>query len=309
MDTLISTFMNMPACPVWLHERHIYTAIDEPQGQLFGQFHSLSCIIGVIQNGYGGNKKTDNGKTYYSVDKKYAHCNFSEHNNTHGIYFQEYGSNEPFSGGTSVDKDVLRKPRWFCLGGRPVCNLQIQTAIVAEAMGDDSIEMDDTTRNRRKGGFMSFFFEDTVDGGYSSLDITQIARNNYHLLPSIFSKSATAIRDAGSENIERRLFDPAELTHFENILRLMLVSKVKNGKVLVSGDSWVLQKTTRVMNQRVKTVRSLTPPPPQSSQRKQQQPPPRKSKNRQRRDDDSDGFEGLPSFLQKRNLCECVYYS
>ena len=250
MDTLISTFMNLATCPVWLHERHIYTAIDAPQGQMFGQFHTLSCIIGVIQNGYGGNKKTDS-KTYYCVDKKYTHCSFSEYDNTHGICYQEYGSAELFHGGTSAGRSVSRRPRWFCLGGRPVCTLQIQTEIVAEAMGDDSIEMDDTTRNRRKGGFMSFFFEDTVDGGYSSIDITQIARNNYQLLPSIFSKSATAIRDAGSERIERRL---------------------------------------------------------QSSQRQQQQPQPRKSKNRQRRDDNSDGFEGLPSFLQKRNLCECVYY-
>ena len=308
MDTLISTFMKLPACPVWLHERHVCSAIAVPQGQMFGQYHALSCIVGVIQNGYGGNKK-NGSNPYYCVDRKYAHCNFSEHNNTHGIYFQEYGSTELFKGGTSADRGSLRKPRWFCLGGRPVCNLQIQTAIVAEAMGDDSIEMDDTTRSRRKAGFMSFFFEDTIDGGYSSIDITQIARNNYQLLPSIFSKSATAITDARSERIERRLFVSAELADFENILRLMLVSKVKNGKVLVSGESWVLQKTKRVMKQPVNTVRSLTPPPPQSSQRQQQQPPPRKSKNRPRQYDDSDGFEGLPSFFQKSNLCECVYYS
>ena len=79
MDTLISALMNLATCPVWLHERHIYTTIGAHQGQMFGQYHTLSCIIGVIQNGYGGNKKTDS-KLYYRVDSRYARCNFSEHN-------------------------------------------------------------------------------------------------------------------------------------------------------------------------------------------------------------------------------------
>eukprot|EP00956_Cyclotella_meneghiniana_P009496 scaffold13148_cov71-Cyclotella_meneghiniana.AAC.1 len=90
--------------------------ITAPTRQRHGKCLQITCfnpraVMGhhtrsPTTNGYGGNKKTDNGKTYYCVDKKYAHCNFSEHNNTHGIYFQEYGSNEPFNGGTSVDKDV-----------------------------------------------------------------------------------------------------------------------------------------------------------------------------------------------------------
>lgn len=66
MERLVSALMNLPASPVWINERHIYTAISLPQGQAFGRFHALSCLISVIKKGYGGNKRKE-GDPYFCV--------------------------------------------------------------------------------------------------------------------------------------------------------------------------------------------------------------------------------------------------
>jgi hypothetical protein len=298
MERLVSALMNLPASPVWINERHIYTAISLPQGQAFGRFHALSCLISVIKKGYGGNKRKE-GDPYFCVDSKYAGCSFNEQSG-HKIAFQEYGAFESFHAGEFAEP-VEGRPRWFCLGERVRCNLKTQLAIMAEAVGDESIDLDDDTRARRKAGFAAFFFEGRVDGGYSMVDVPQIAYNNYQELSSIFKKGVSS----RLECISRDMFDTEELSEFEELLRHIIVGKVAGGKVLVSGDQWVLQKTNRVNNERVTTVRSLTPPPIRPpTQDHQEEPPPRKTRRHRHISVDND--DGLPFFLYRSKLSECM---
>jgi hypothetical protein len=221
MERLVSALMNLPASPVWINERHIYTAISLPQGQAFGRFHALSCLISVIKKGYGGNKRKE-GDPYFCVDSKYAGCSFNEQSG-HKIAFQEYGAFESFHAGEFAEP-VEGRPRWFCLGEQAICNLKTQLAIMAEAVGDESIELDDCTRARRKAGFAAFFFEAKVDGGYSMVDVPQIAYNNYQEFPLIFKKGVSS----KLECISRDVFDTQELSEFEELLRHIIVLLIQN---------------------------------------------------------------------------------
>jgi hypothetical protein len=308
VERLVLSLMNLPASPVWINERHIYTAISLPQGQTFGRYHSLSCLVNIIKKGYCGNKKKKDDP-YFVVDQKYAHCSFNEQN-PHNIAIQEYGSKESFDAG-GISESVIRTPRWFCFGGRAICNLKTQLSIMAEAVGDDSISMDDSTRTRRKAGFVPFFFGANVDGGYSMVDVPRIAYENHHYFPSLFDKSQSSFVDAntgGLQHLSRDVFDSEELSKFEDILRHIIVGKVDGSKVLVSGDKWVLQKTHRANNTRVTTVRSLTPPPRPLTQDHQYEPPPRKPRReRHNAIDNDDGYVGLPLFLQKSKLGEYMF--
>jgi hypothetical protein len=133
------------------------------------------------------------------------------------------------------------------------------------------------------------------------VDVPQIAYNNYQELSSIFKKGVSS----RLECISRDMFDTEELSEFEELLRHIIVGKVAGGKVLVSGDQWVLQKTNRVNNERVTTVRSLTPPPIRPpTQDHQEEPPPRKTRRHRHISVDND--DGLPFFLYRSKLSECM---
>jgi hypothetical protein len=49
MKRLESVLMNLPSSPVWISERHLHSRISLPQGQAFGRFHVISCLISVIK--------------------------------------------------------------------------------------------------------------------------------------------------------------------------------------------------------------------------------------------------------------------
>jgi hypothetical protein len=135
VDGLISALMNLPPCPVWIHESHVHNALSLPRGPTFGQYHVLTCLLGIIDVGYGGNKrKRDDPKEFYSLNPEYAN----------GITYQKYGRAEPFDAGSlALDKTPL-KARWFKIeddATQVVCDLKSQLEIILDAMGDDSVNM------------------------------------------------------------------------------------------------------------------------------------------------------------------------
>lgn len=280
LTRLVSSLMTLPQCPVFIEEEQVYTAIDLPEGQYFGRYHALTCLTKLIEQGFMGNKKRkDEG--FFSVHDNYAGCNFSiaRDMNPHGVGFIEYGACRRFSAGRLVDDDVLLPPRWFCFESentKVVCDIKTQLTLVADAMGEATIEMDCSTRSRRISGYMPFYLESVDDCGYGKYDVPFLAYKYYNKLQHIFTTTLNnkhIINDCTTQQVQvvgRRAFDEAELAKFESTLRLMLVSHVENGRMCISEGSWVPQKSTRLNNIRVKTVgsksrgRSLIPPPPQS---------------------------------------------
>eukprot|EP00956_Cyclotella_meneghiniana_P031495 scaffold82841_cov63-Cyclotella_meneghiniana.AAC.7 len=254
--------MTLPtSCHVWVHEHHIHKILGLTSSKTHGQYHALSCVLTTIKNGKGGNK---NKNTYLAVYPKYACCSFApSSSNTHQIAFSEHGSLETFDAGElNLSGGVLQKPRWFRFGHSTCCELSTQLAIIAEAIGDMSVDMDDTTRNRRQGQFKNFFYE-RDDDGYSRSDIPFIAYKFYHQLHNVFKtdinmKFITTKKD-GTVDISRRAFVGMELNNFEGLLRQMLAATTIHGKLRVSNGEWIFGMATREINI------SITPRPVQQS--------------------------------------------
>ena len=275
----ISTLMTLPtsSCDAWVHERHIHKILGLTSSKTHGQYHALSCVLTTIKNGKGGNK---NKNTYLAVDPKYACCSFApSSSNTHQIAFSEHGSLETFDAGElHLNDGVLQKPRWFRFGQSTCCELSTQLAIVAEAVGDVSVDMDDTTRNRRQGQFKNFFYE-RDDDGYSRSDIPFIAYKFYHQLHNVFKTDINvkyiATKKDGTVDISRRAFVGMELNNFEGLLRQMLAATTIHGNFRASNGTWVWSLTDRLFSAstgttitpRASSTQAVTPATTRSGQR------------------------------------------
>mmetsp|Transcript_31735 Transcript_31735/g.57458 ORF Transcript_31735/g.57458 Transcript_31735/m.57458 type:complete len:96 (+) Transcript_31735:170-457(+) len=44
---LVKALLDLPDCPVWIHEKQLCRIIKMPSGNTFGQQHSLSCLLGM----------------------------------------------------------------------------------------------------------------------------------------------------------------------------------------------------------------------------------------------------------------------
>lgn len=249
LPDLIATLMSLPPCDVWVHERNIYKVLGVKSHNTHGEYHALSCIITTIKKGKGGNKRSN---TQFTVDAKYAGCSLQpSSDNTHNVSFSEHGSLEYFDGGGLNDDAVLQKPHWFRFGHSTCCELSTQLAIIAEATGDMSVNMDDTTRNRRQRQFKNFIYE-RDDDGYSRSDIPFIAYKFYHQLQNVFKTDINmkyiATKKDGTVDISRRAFVGMELNKFEGLLRQMLAASTIRGNFRVSNGTWVSSLTDRLFS-------------------------------------------------------------
>jgi hypothetical protein len=268
-DFFISTLMTLPACDVWIHERHIHNTLGLTSSDTHGPYHALSCVISTIQKGYGGNRKKN---TFFIVDERYARCSFNpSSSNTHDVAFTLHGSLECFdAGGLNTEGTVRQQPRWFRFGPSTCCDLATQLAIVAEAVGDESIEMSNATRRRRESNFKNYYSKRS-DDGYSRNDVPAIAYKFHHQLQCIFKTPLNTqfiqLNDDGTFDVGRRAFDDLEFEHFESILRQMLVTSTIHGKLRVVNNEWKLSFNERPSAQTTRssaqTTRSRTPPPGQ----------------------------------------------
>jgi len=209
---------------------------------------------------------------------------------------------------------VLQKPRWFRFGQSTCCELSTQLAIIAEATGDVSVEMDDTTRNRRQGQFKNFFYEKD-DDGYSRSDIPFIAYKFYHQLHNVFKTDINikhiATKKDGTVDISRRAFVGMELNNFEGLLRQMLAATTIHGKLRVSNGEWIFGMATREINisitPRPVQQSTVTPAARVSTDTRRQPPTIRRSDS-----NSSTGSNTIPDWLLLSQLSKfslyCTYY-
>ncbi len=88
---LVDSFLNLPNCLVWIHEKALYKVIKLPPGAAFGQRHSLICLMKGIKRGYCGNMKGDHMVLWLAVP------NFSHEKNDHRVSWQDNRRKKPFS--------------------------------------------------------------------------------------------------------------------------------------------------------------------------------------------------------------------
>ena len=118
--------------------------------------------------------------TQLTLDAKFAGCSLQPSSgNIHNGAFSVHGSHEYFDGGGLDDGAVMQSPRWFRFGPSTCCELATQIAIVAEAeaIGDDTVTIDDATRQRRIANFKSW---------YTRVDVPLIAYKYCHHLQHIY---------------------------------------------------------------------------------------------------------------------------
>jgi hypothetical protein len=267
---LIESLMTTQDCPVWIHEKQLYNILNVPTSTYFGRYHALSCIIGTIRKGSGGNKRKNNMVT---VDDKYYGCQFSiSSDSAHRVGYQFFGGSESFNSG-SDRSDVKLHPRWFKFG--PVSfTCATQKDIVAEAMGDDKAQLDSVVAERRRAQYKDFFSGAAAANGYANVDIPMMALTFKDQLSSILTRVYNEHIVEGDNgvivSVGRRAFDLSELSHFEYLVRLMLAASNEFGRLRISNNQYIVQmpsKSTRALSvastQRPLPARDLqiTPPP------------------------------------------------
>jgi len=228
---LINSIRNLPDCPVWIHERALYKVLKLTSGPTYGQRDVLDCLMRGIEKGFCGNKRTD----YTPVD--YVDPDFSREDNSGRISWQYNGRKENFSSGNLSDEREAR-PRWFKIA-EPVTDVATQMAIVEQLLGEACGLPEDVTL-RRRDNYSNFMNDADDDGGYSRKDVPTIAyqfRDVWGMLVN-----TEHVKDS---DISRRVFDPSDLDKIEKIMRLMIVSCDRYGKLVIQGAQFILQSSVR----------------------------------------------------------------
>jgi len=117
---LVKALLDLPDCPVWIHEKQLCRIIKMPSGNTFGQRHSLSCLLGWMENSYCAiNEKI----------KRRALAEFSREKSGYRISYQYYGRAESFPAGSLDQNPKFSIPRWFRIG-EPRTDVATQVHIV-----------------------------------------------------------------------------------------------------------------------------------------------------------------------------------
>ena len=132
VPNLAQALLDLPDCPVWIHEKELCKILKVLSGARFGQMHSLTCKLEHIEKGYcigSNNEKEKQAKSCSPVP------NFSREKSDHLISYPYYGQAESFHAGHFA---IICKPRWLRIGS-PITDLSTQTRIAEGWMKDSRI--------------------------------------------------------------------------------------------------------------------------------------------------------------------------
>lgn len=174
MPQLINELMSVPDIPIWIHETALCKMLSMPSGEVYGQNSALTCIISTIKKGKGGNAREG---TRIAVDS----CDCSIAGNRNRVSFQETGAPEAFHAGTLHHSSTQQIPRWFRFGHTTILKLVDQKILVAEAIGDKSVGLEDDVTIRRRDNYSKFFVQESDDGGYLRFDVPMLALRLYQM--------------------------------------------------------------------------------------------------------------------------------
>ena len=228
---LINLISNLPDCPVWIHERALYKVLKLTSGPTYGQRDVLDCLMRGIEKGFCGNKQKD------FIRVEFVAPDFYREDSSGRISWQYNGRHENFSSGSLLNEKVAR-PRWFKIG-EPVTDVATQTAIVEQLLGE-ACGLPEDVKLRRRDNYMNFMNDADDDGGYSRKDVPTIAykfRDVWGMLVN-----TEHVKDS---DISSRVFDPNDLDKIEKIMRLMISSCDRYGKLAIQGAEFILQSSVR----------------------------------------------------------------
>jgi hypothetical protein len=89
---------NLPASPVWVHEKVLYNVIGITSSDTFGKKDVMTYLLNGIKKGYFGNKRTD------SITITFDASDLLQETNAYNMTYQVHGDYENFDGGTLQEK-------------------------------------------------------------------------------------------------------------------------------------------------------------------------------------------------------------
>ena len=107
IPTFEQELMSLPSCPVWIHEKVLYSLLRVPSGHTFGQRAVLNCVIKGIDKGYCGAKR--DGEKVIMQHHVPGFCN---EKNGSRVSFQVNDRGDSFDNG-SLCEPSLSRPKWF----------------------------------------------------------------------------------------------------------------------------------------------------------------------------------------------------
>jgi len=189
---LARALLDLPDCSVWIHEKQLCSIINMPSGNTFGQQHSLSCLLGWMENSYCAiNEKV----------KRRALAEFSREKSGYHVSYHYYGRAESFPAG-SLDQDPKYSiPRWFRIG-EPRTDVATQVEIVEKLIGELRVLPERVTAVRWNNHIS--FFEHGVQrygaDGYMGMLIFSTLHTNSELFgqmsPSMWNTSPIKLLDS-----------------------------------------------------------------------------------------------------------------
>ena len=234
IPTIEQELMSPPSCPVWIHEKVLYSLLRVPSGHTFGQRAMLSCVLKSIDRGYCGAKREGR-----KVVMRHHVPGFCNEKNCSRVSFQFNGLGDSFENG-SLCEPTLSRPRWF-RSVEALTDIKTQREIVQELMGDvDNLPED--VKQRRKSNYREFVGGEDVDQAFLRLDVPQIAYNFRDIWgEDIIPNHKYIIRG----RVLCRVFCPKHMKRIEDFMRLFLVATNVYGKLHVSNGKLRPTKPSR----------------------------------------------------------------
>ena len=207
------SLLNLPNCPVWIHEKALYKVLKLPSSPAFGQRQSLNCLMKGIERGYCGNMRGDYIALLSTVP------DFSHEKNSHRVSYQYNGRKELFSNGDLLHATNAR-PRWFLAGDEPGAEVTTQKAIVEELLGE-ATGLSEEEEDCRSNNYIEFLKDAEEDGGYRRIDVPSLA---YQFRDHWGKGIRVGEQFVRKGYVLRRAFTPKDITYIEDIMHLMIAS-------------------------------------------------------------------------------------
>mmetsp|Transcript_30425 Transcript_30425/g.51875 ORF Transcript_30425/g.51875 Transcript_30425/m.51875 type:complete len:260 (+) Transcript_30425:765-1544(+) len=225
IPSLAKKLLDLPDCPVWIHEMELCRIIEMPPGKIFGHRSYLTCLLGWMENGCSD---TNNGI------KKRALAEFSREKRDHRISYQHCGRAEPFPAGNHGP--VFSVPRWFRIG-KPMADLSTQIQIV-NRVGPQG--------RTKPGNYTSFLERGVLRYGVDSYGYEHYLNDFAYEFRTVWPE-ITARYTTFNENFAPKLFacEIGELEQIKRDLQMMVAASNRSGRLLFTNSCMYVGRSGR----------------------------------------------------------------
>ena len=229
---------DIPDCNFWIHEKQLTTYLRLPGGPKHGPGDALTALLACMKKGFGGRKRDKNVVMtgLEAVDLA---------DSTNRIFFQRWGANEQFPGGTLSQEVGSRQPRWFRFGFGCVIDVKEQTRIAQELTGkmplDElggpmSVGIPRATSRQRADLYLKFYRgRENECKPFLNKDVPLIAFRYCSLWEGIRLTAWGEVNQ--SKQILQRWFEYDDLCTIEADFRMILMCTGTCGKLQMVNDA------------------------------------------------------------------------